>query len=182
MSRILVLHASNDGQTARVAERIGEELRGQGHAVSVLPAASEGASAAIDAHDAVLVGGAIRFGHYPKYLEQLVQARAAALAERPNAFFSVCLTGGGPGANLRVARGYVDGFCRKTAWHPHDVAIFGGALLYTKYNPVIRFIIRFIVTIAGGDTDTSRDYEYTDWQAVQRFARRFSTELQAVPA
>jgi hypothetical protein len=31
--------------------------------------------------------------------------------------------------------------------------------------------------IAGGDTDTSRDYEYTDWKALTDFARRFSASL-----
>jgi len=30
---------------------------------------------------------------------------------------------------------------------------------------------------SGGDTDTSRDYEYTDWAAVDDFAQRFVTDL-----
>jgi menaquinone-dependent protoporphyrinogen oxidase len=29
----------------------------------------------------------------------------------------------------------------------------------------------------GGDTDTSRDYEYTDWAAVDRFAAEFADEV-----
>jgi menaquinone-dependent protoporphyrinogen oxidase len=33
--------------------------------------------------------------------------------------------------------------------------------------------MRLIVGHAGGDTDTSRDYEYTDWEAVTRFAEAF---------
>jgi menaquinone-dependent protoporphyrinogen oxidase len=30
-----------------------------------------------------------------------------------------------------------------------------------------------IVRKAGGDTDTSRDYEYTDWEELRGFARDF---------
>jgi menaquinone-dependent protoporphyrinogen oxidase len=30
----------------------------------------------------------------------------------------------------------------------------------------------------GGPTDTSRDYEYTDWEAVDRFADAFAAKLQ----
>lgn len=30
--------------------------------------------------------------------------------------------------------------------------------------------MRRIVAKEGGDVDTSRDYEYTDWRAVERFA------------
>ncbi len=29
-------------------------------------------------------------------------------------------------------------------------------------------------TFAGRDTDMSRDYEYTDWDAVERFGARFA--------
>jgi menaquinone-dependent protoporphyrinogen oxidase len=30
--------------------------------------------------------------------------------------------------------------------------------------------MRRIAAAEGGETDTSRDYEYTDWAAVERFA------------
>ena len=32
---------------------------------------------------------------------------------------------------------------------------------------------------AGGDTDTSRDYDYTDWAALDRFVEEFATEIPA---
>jgi hypothetical protein len=36
-----------------------------------------------------------------------------------------------------------------------------------------------IAAQAGGDTDTSRAYEYTDWNAVARFARQFAQRAKA---
>jgi menaquinone-dependent protoporphyrinogen oxidase len=36
-----------------------------------------------------------------------------------------------------------------------------------------------IVQKAGGDVDTSRDYEYTDWEDVRRFGTQFVRELDA---
>jgi menaquinone-dependent protoporphyrinogen oxidase len=54
-----------------------------------------------------------------------------------------------------------------------------GALPYTRYNFLIRFMMRRIVKTEGGDTDTSRDYEYTDWAAVDRFAAEFVDEVTA---
>jgi menaquinone-dependent protoporphyrinogen oxidase len=36
-----------------------------------------------------------------------------------------------------------------------------------------------IVSKAGGDTDTSRDYEYTDWTDVGEFAREFGRRVAA---
>ena len=40
-----------------------------------------------------------------------------------------------------------------------------------------RWIMRRIVAKAHGDTDTSRDYEYTDWNDVRLFARDFADRV-----
>jgi menaquinone-dependent protoporphyrinogen oxidase len=57
------------------------------------------------------------------------------------------------------------------------VAVFPGALQYSKYGPLKRLVVRAFAAVAGHDTDTSKDYEYTDWKAVERFAAAFSEEL-----
>jgi menaquinone-dependent protoporphyrinogen oxidase len=48
--------------------------------------------------------------------------------------------------------------------------VFAGALSYSQYKPLKRLVVRALAAVAGHDTDTSRDYEYTDWQAVERFS------------
>ena len=53
-----------------------------------------------------------------------------------------------------------------------------GALPYTKYGWLKRMMMKRIVAKAGGDTDTTRDYEYTDWIDLRNFARDFA-ELAA---
>ena len=55
-----------------------------------------------------------------------------------------------------------------------------GALLYTRYNPVKRWMMKRIVRKAGGDTDTTRDYEYTDWNEVRAFADEFNARVRDV--
>jgi len=71
------------------------------------------------------------------------------------------------------------GLSQDTLWTPQHVANFAGALPYRKYPWPLRLMMRFIVSRAGGDTDTSRDYEYTDWNAVDRFAAEFAGRLSA---
>ena len=178
MARILVLHSSFDGQARRIAQRVGEVLARAGHVVRVLDAEDAAAPRAIRDHDAVVVGGAIRYGRFKRPLEKLVRSQAATLDAGPNALFSVCLSAGGPGARPELARQYVDDFSRRTGWMPEEAATFAGALQYSRYNPFIRFMMRLIVRHAGGDADTSRDYEYTDWDAVDRFAARFASRLE----
>ncbi|MNC94612.1 Protoporphyrinogen IX dehydrogenase [menaquinone] [compost metagenome] len=57
-----------------------------------------------------------------------------------------------------------------------------GALPYSKYNWVKRWMMRRIVAKAGGDTDTSRDYEYTDWNDLRAFAKEFIQQSKRVGA
>jgi menaquinone-dependent protoporphyrinogen oxidase len=89
----------------------------------------------------------------------------------------VSLSAGGPGAKPEVARQYVEEFRRRTGWTPAQTACFAGALRYRQYNPFIRLLMRLIVGKAGGETDTTRDHEYTDWDAVERFAQGFAAQL-----
>jgi menaquinone-dependent protoporphyrinogen oxidase len=182
MSSVLILYASYDGQTARIAERIRDVAVKAGHRVALRRFDGPDACGDIARHDAVVVGAAIRFGHHDRALEKALRPHSGALSARPNAFFSVCLSAGGPGAKPDSARKYVEDFCKRTAWEPRETASFAGALLYSRYSPFIRFMMRLIVGSAGGETDTSRDYEYTDWVAVERFAKGFVERLSVAKA
>jgi menaquinone-dependent protoporphyrinogen oxidase len=44
-----------------------------------------------------------------------------------------------------------------------------GALAYSRYNVIVRFVMKRIARQAGGPMDASRDDELTDWAALDRF-------------
>ena len=46
----------------------------------------------------------------------------------------------------------------------------------------MRWIIKRIVAKAGGDTDTSRDYVYTDWDDLKAFAMAFGRRVTTAAA
>ena len=56
------------------------------------------------------------------------------------------------------------------------------ALLYRQYNFFMRWVMKRIAAKAGGDTDTSRDYEYTDWNDVRAFAGQFGRMVTVASA
>jgi menaquinone-dependent protoporphyrinogen oxidase len=177
MASILLIFSTHDGQTARIAERIDLVLREAGHVVDMHTDEAAGLGVDMVRHDAVVIGGAVHMGRHARSLEDLARHNHAKLATRPNAFFSVSLSAAGTQAQRDDASGVVAQFFQRTGWHPDDVAIFAGALPYTRYNPFMRFLMKLIVNKAGGDTDTSRDYEYTDWAAVDRFATLIASRL-----
>jgi menaquinone-dependent protoporphyrinogen oxidase len=181
MARILILYASVDGQTQRIASRIGAVLERAGHRVLLMDEHQPGLPRALEEADAVIVGAGIRFGRHSKRLTQLARQYRGSLAAMPSAFFSVSLSAGGPGAKPKNVAGYIDDFIRASGWQPRTVATFGGALRYSRYNPFMRLMMKLISGAAGGETDTSSDYEYTDWAAVERFAASFAQRV-SLPA
>ena len=178
MPRTLILYATTEGHTARIVERIAQRLRGQGHTAETHRADNLPADLNPADYDGVIVGSSIHYGHHPRYLCALVRRYREALAQRPSAFFSVSLSAGGPGAKPEAAQRYLDTFLRQVNWQPAQTTSFSGALQYSKYGRSKRWLMRMIVGIAGGDTDPTRDYEYTDWDAVERFADAFAQRLK----
>ncbi len=168
-----MLYATTEGHTARIAERIAQRFRGMAHIVESHRADTVPSDFDPAAYDAVIIGSSIHYGHHPDYLRALIRRHRAALASRPGAFFSVSLSAGGPGAKPAAAQRYLETFLRQVGWRPQQTATFAGALQYSRYGFFKKSMMRLIVGVAGGDTDPTRDYEYTDWDAVERFADDF---------
>jgi len=56
-----------------------------------------------------------------------------------------------------------------------------GALKYTQYDFFTRLLMKRIAKKEGRTTDTSRDYEYTDWNAVRQFVKEFVVRVNIHP-
>jgi len=175
MSRILVLYGTTDGQTTKIANFLGEALRGHGAAVDVVRAGEVHPDPA--GYDAVIVAASIHAGGYQRAVVQWVRDHAEALRRRPAALLTVCL-----GILQREAGVYRDllhikqQFVTRTGWEPVRHAFVAGALKYTEYGFLKRLVMRWIASRAGGSTDTSRNHEYTDWGELSRFAQSFGRE------
>ena len=176
-SHVLVVYFSHDGQTTKIARRIVETLRDCGLDAALADGGSPQIGREINTHQAVVIGAAVRFGHHLPEAEALVRQNAARLAARPGAFFSVSLAAAGDDRQHQEAQRLAEEFLARTGWKPRQTAIFAGALRYREYNFFLRIVMRLIAAKAGRDTDTSRDYVYTDWAAVDRFAREFAHAL-----
>ena len=173
MANVLIVYATKDGQTSKIAQRMAATLRKEGHEATLFDADHDSSLLDLERFDVAVVGGPIHAGGYPRSVVKFVRHHRQFLEHIPSAFFSVGLavasrTSDGRAQTLEV----IDKFSQKTGWRPARIELIAGALPYSKYNPLIRFIMRRIAAKEGGDVDTSRDYEYTDWKAVENFARK----------
>jgi menaquinone-dependent protoporphyrinogen oxidase len=64
-------------------------------------------------------------------------------------------------------------FLKETGWQSSVVKIVAGALLYTHYGWLKRWIMHRITRKAGVETDPTLDYIYTDWDDLRLFAEGF---------
>jgi menaquinone-dependent protoporphyrinogen oxidase len=181
MPSILVVYGTTHGHTAKVAEAVAKTIEAGGASCDVMAAAAATRSPAD--YDGVVVAASVHAGQYQKAVTDWVRAHRVALGGRPTAFISVCL--GVLQKDPKVDRdlqGFLERFFSETGWHPHVTTIVAGALAYTKYNWFIRWMMKRIAAKAGGDTDTSRDYEYTDWGSLATFTVEFGQRVAACQA
>ena len=176
MSRILVLYGTTEGHTRKVANAIGDTMRANGLDADVVHV--DDTQPDPHGYDAVVVAASVHAGGYQKTIARWVSAHADHLDRIPSAFVSVCLSVLSKNESGRkeaeaIPQRFLDG----AHWHPGVVKIVAGALLYTHYNFFVRWMMKRIVAGAGGDTDTSRDYEYTDWNDVRAFAGEFGRRV-----
>jgi menaquinone-dependent protoporphyrinogen oxidase len=177
MPDVLILYASKHGHTAKIAHRIAQSARADGATVHVHDAAAAPMLAPTD-YDGVIVGASIHAGHHQREIVDWVKHHEVSLSELPSAFFSVCLAVADDTDEARAtARKYIDDFADETGWTPGTTATFAGALQYLEYDFLTRTLIRLMMRHQGHPTDTSRDFDYTDWDAVERFGHEFAELL-----
>jgi menaquinone-dependent protoporphyrinogen oxidase len=180
MTKIYIPFATTEGQTAKIAEYLVDVIRAHGHDALAVDIKASGDSVP-GGYDGVIVGASIHMGKHDKSAYNYVRKNLVVLERLPSALFSVSLAAHGDTEN---AESYVDEFEQETGWHPAKVALFGGALLYTQYGFLKRHLMKKIARDKPGNlgTDTSRDYVYTEWDSVQRFAEDFLEEVVSVDA
>lgn len=186
MKPIGVFYATREGHTHKIAERVAGDLRKRGFEAAVVDLRGD---AAIDLKDysAAILAASVHIGQHEPEMVDFVKRHRAELEAMPAAFLSVTLSEAGaerasatPEEHARFVadvQGMLDRFFQETGWHPRRVKPVAGALLYTKYNFLIRFVMRRIARKAGAATDTSRDYEYTDWVALDHFVEELAQEI-----
>lgn len=181
MTRVLILYGTCEGQTAKIAEYIAQVIRGRGgeaHPVDIMGAGP----LHVEDYDGVIVGASVHMGKHENYVRDFVGKHRDALGRVPTAFFSVSLAAHeDTDAAREEVEGYIGRFMHDTGWHPGKVGVFAGALLYTRYGFLKRWMMKKIAGSKGSaDTDTSRDYIYTDWAGVEHFAEEFVGSLGPV--
>lgn len=168
--KTLILFSTRDGQTREIAAFLAAELNRFGVNTDVVDL-NRAEDVAWANYDRVVIGASIRYGYFHPVLDRFVKKHAQTLNALPGAFYSVNLVARKPEKRSPQTNGYTRKFLLNSPWQPDLCAVFAGALRYPRYRWFDRFMIRLIMKMTHGETDTRKEVVYTDWDQVAGFAR-----------
>ena len=164
----LIIYSSTDGQTKRICETIKYHLA-LNERIKII-SLNEVNKVNLEKVEKIIIGASIRYGRHNKKVQNFVIKNKNILESKKTAFFSVNVVARKKEKSTPETNPYVKKFLAKTKWKPNKVAVFGGKVDYPNYNFINRNVIRFIMMITNGPTNTDNSYEFTNWEMVKKFA------------
>ena len=176
---VLVIYATVEGQSRKIADHVAGRLERVGEQVVIGDVGQEG-YAEPGRFAAVALCAPIHIGRYPERMVRFIQDWKPVLDAMPTALISVSLgITSDNEAEREEARAYPRKLERKTGWKAKVEHHAAGALKYAEYDFFKRWVMRRISEKEGRPLDTSRDYEFTDWAALNAFVDSFVCGLRA---
>ena len=168
MSVPLIIYSTTDGHTKTICERITNFLNDKNE----VKITSLDQAAKIDLSDfnKIIIGASIRYGRHSRELYKFIDLNRNILNDKESAFFSVNVVARKPEKNSPDNNPYIKKFLKISKWKPNKIGVFTGKVDYPNYNFFDKYIIKFIMFITKGPTDTSQSYEFTDWSKVDDFS------------
>ncbi len=171
MSKFLIIYSTTDGHTKKICQRIKNFLM-DGNLVELL-SLEDSKKVNLSNFEKIIIGASIRYGKHSKELYKFINLNKNILDKKRSAFFSVNVVARKPEKNTAETNPYINKFLKISKWKPNKISVFAGKVDYPNYNFFDKCIIKFIMFITKGPTDTSQSYEFTDWSKVDDFSKEF---------
>lgn len=170
--KVVILFASLEGQTRKIAHFAQDMLRNAGHDVALFDAADKMASIDLENADKVILAGSVHERRHPITLEVFIAAHRHALEMHPTLLISVSLSAAFP-EGFEEAEDYVVEMMMRTGFTPSHRALVAGAVRTKKYDYFARQVVRHVV-LRGRDYDPNEEeHEFTDWARLEATLREF---------
>ena len=171
MSSFLIIYSSTDGHTKTICERITNFLNNEN--LVELFSLEDAKKIDLSNFEKIIIGASIRYGKHSKKLYKFINFNKKILDQKKCAFFSVNVVARKQKKNTAETNPYINKFLKISKWRPNKIRVFAGKVDYPNYNFFDKYIIKFIMFITKGPTDTSQSYEFTDWSKVDDFSKEF---------
>lgn len=185
MADVLIAYATNEGQTAKIADTLAEHIGSSGARVRVADLSGGSPSLELSAADAVIVAASVHAGKHQESAARFVRDHLGQLTAKRSAFLSVSLYAASSEDGGRDRAGeQMKTFLDEVGWQPDVTETVAGAVRFSTFSRPWKWIMRGAQKLFGkelkqdGWPDLTTDREFTDWAALSRFAERFCAGLE----
>ncbi len=169
--KVLIIYATIEGQTFKIASFAAEHIKELGHEV-LLANADDPTKLDFESMDAVILAAPVHQRRHPKTFDALVEASRSVLEQRRTLLMSVSLSAAFP-EGLSEAGNYVTELKMSTGFTPDAEMLVAGAVRIGEYDYFATQVIQHVV-LRDRDYDLSAgEHEFTDWQAVSSEISKF---------
>ena len=172
MTNTLIIYSSTDGHTKTICKRLTNFLKNRDE-IKVI-SLDDAREFELSEFTKIIIGASIRYGRHSKKLYKFINSNKDILNQKQSVFFSVNVVARKPEKSIPETNPYIKKFLKISSWKPKKIGVFAGKVDYPNYGFFDKYIIKLIMFITNGPTDTSRSYEFTDWSKVDEFAKELS--------
>ena len=172
MHDVLIIYSSTDGHTKNICERISNHLNNKNETKII--SLDDVKSFDLSLFNKIIIGASIRYGKHSKKLYKFISLNKNILDKKQSIFFSVNVVARKSEKNTPETNPYIIKFLKISNWRPKKIGVFAGRVDYPNYSFLDKYVIKFIMFLTDGPTDTSQSYEFTDWSKVDKFAKELS--------
>ena len=176
MKNILILYATREGQAQKIASQLALHLQEAGEGVQLINAKDESATKNLDLNtfDTLVFGASMHAGGLESELVDFVNSHKDQIEAKARSFFLVLLSAAtkDPKLNAESLADAQKKTNKQLQVQFPAAEMIAGALMYSKYFRPVKWIMQSIAKKYDEDTDTSKDYEYTDWNQVKQYAEK----------
>ena len=166
---LLIIYSSTDGHTKIICEKIRNNLKNSSNVELV--SLDHALNLDLSKFNKIVIGASIRYGRHSNDLYKFIKFNKDILEQKDTAFFSVNVVARKIEKSDHETNPYIKKFLKISNWKPGKVAVFAGKVDYPNYRFFDKYIIKLIMFITKGPTDTTQTFEFTNWSKVDAFAK-----------
>lgn len=176
---ILIVYATTDGQTRKIARFAAHRFAEAGRSVELVNAEdTEGLD--LSRFSGAVLAGSVHAGHIQKPLQDFAAANASALSAMHSLFLPVSLAAAGKDPeDWKSLSDTVSHFLAPTGWKPSRIEYVAGAFRFSNYDFFRGWVMRWIAASKDPSISPREDKEYTDWEALGRVLDDWAAGLSA---
>ena len=166
--RNIFIYSTSNGQSLKICNAINKNKESLIIDMDMLKTTK------LDNFDQIVIGASVKYGDHNKKVYEFVKKNRVLLEKKKTVFFSVNATARKSEKNTPKTNPYIIKFLKKTNWTPDHIGVFAGMIDFPNYNFIEKYIIKLIMWITNGPTDTSKTFEFTNWEDVKKFSEEIN--------